>query len=133
VRPLRDRLPALLLVLVMATGNVALCQGWEPTREARMACCAEGASCPMRKAAVDTHTSRRQVSQADADRCCASSEQDEAAPSAAYALSAAVALAPVTLPAIAGAFLWQRVSWPPEPPPPPRSVSRHLLLSVFLL
>jgi hypothetical protein len=133
VRPLFDRLPALILVLAMAAGNVALCQGWEPTREARMACCAEGVSCPMRKAAVDTHTSRRQVSQADADRCCASSEQDDAAPSATYVLSASVALAPVTLPAMDVAFLWQRASWPPEPPPPSQSVARHLLLSVFLL
>jgi hypothetical protein len=117
----------------MAAGNVALCAGWEPTREARKACCAEGASCPMRKAAVDTHTSGRLVSQADADRCCAASEQDDAAPSAAYVLSAALALAPVTLPAMDVAFLWQRAGWPPEPPPPPHSVARHLLLSVFLL
>ena len=40
-----QRLAALALTLGLMAGNAAICAGWMPTPEARMACCAEGGEC----------------------------------------------------------------------------------------
>lgn len=73
-----------------------------------------------------------QMSQAAADACCASSEDQDATSSTNYALPAADALSVETFPALA-LSAWEPALVPAESPPPPRSISRHVLLSVFLI
>ncbi len=51
-----QRLAALALTFGLMAGNAAICAGWMPTPEARMACCADGAECPMHKG--DSHQLR---------------------------------------------------------------------------
>lgn len=138
VRTCHTRVSAILLTLALSLGDIALCAGWQATPEARMACCTSGVACPMHKAAstsADTshaalsHT----VTQADADRCCASSERSEGGPSAQFSPSSpTVAIVPITLDAIetAPSILRGR---PQTPPPLAHSVARHVLLSVFLV
>jgi hypothetical protein len=125
------RVSALLLTLSLASSNVALCAGWMPTAEERMACCTERGACPMHSANADG--SARHIGQAQADSCCAASESDESAPTASTVLSA-ISVAPVHT-AI------QRVEPPlvrfdarrPPAPLPRTSVPKHVLLSVFLV
>jgi hypothetical protein len=127
------RTVAVALIAVSSGGPVAICAGWQATPEARMACCLEGVECPMHPAEDDGGTHTRAVTQADADRCCAASEQDDASPTA-KALVAVVAQPVVTdsilLPAPATAdapALYRR------PPDRVFDVPRNVLLSVFLI
>jgi hypothetical protein len=121
----------LVLALATAAGNLAACGGWQLTPEARMACCTEGAECPMHRRDGDRGASQ-QMSQAAADACCASSEDQDATSSANYVLAAAEALSVETFPALA-LSAWEPALVLAESPPPPRSISRHLFLSVFLI
>lgn len=121
----------LVLALATAAGNLAQCGGWQGSPEARMACCAEGVECPMHGRDRDGGASR-QMSQAAADACCASSEDQDATSSASYVLAATEAVSVETFPALALAA-WGPALGLPESPPPPRSISRHLFLSVFLI
>jgi hypothetical protein len=122
---------ALLLTLALASSNLALCAGWMPTAEARMACCSEDGDCPMHKAGE--HGGAQAVSQAEADRCCAASETDESAPTAST-FNLSISLAPVQT-------VVQLVEPPLVPfealrtvaPLPRTSVPTHVLLSVFLV
>jgi hypothetical protein len=126
-------LAVLLLVLATAQGNVAMCAGWKPTPEARRACCAAGAICPMRPQSRATTVTRHAISQQAADACCAAAAGDDAPPAAAFALPVPVAI-------------WAFVVWPADPrldwlravravesPPSSSGVPRHLLLSVILI
>src|SRR5215207_7796516 len=70
------RLSTLAVVLALGAGNAAVCAGWLPTPEARMACCAEGGGCPMHKGESSRSGSFRVITQAQADSCCASSERE---------------------------------------------------------
>jgi hypothetical protein len=121
------------LIAVLSVGPVALCAGWQATSEARMACCVEGMACSMHTS-EDESTGTRTVSQAEADSCCAAGEPDDASPTA-PSLAAMTAMASNAAPILL-------------PPPPPISravslndpapardhgVSRHLLLSVFII
>jgi hypothetical protein len=124
------RLATLVLALVTAAGNLAPCAGWRTTPEARMACCTDDAACPMHKDGAGAAS--RPLTQAAADSCCASPVGDDAAPTAAYVLSAIVDLAPVAPPARHSA-IWPLASARFDQPPPPRAVPRHLLLSVLLV
>lgn len=78
-------------------------------------------------------TARRAVTQADADRCCAASEQDDASPTA-KSIAAIVAPPPATSP---GVLLppvnTPSVTWDRRPPDRAFVVSRNVLLSVFLI
>src|SRR5688572_13110784 len=104
------------MTLALLAGNVALCAGWAATPEARMACCAEGAACPMhRPAPPDSHT-QRVLSQAQADSCCASSERNTSSrstPSFVVAISAAVLgpaiVLPTDVPALVLSNEWRKV------------------------
>ena len=128
------RLAALALVLSFPAANLAVCAGWQATAEARMACCVEGVACPMHKSDSSDSASGRVMTQADADRCCAASEGDNSTPSAsAFGLTVAVAIVPITLPAIEAVRSSRPASWRMAVPPPADSVPRHLLLSVFLI
>ena len=120
----------LVLALATAAGNLAECGGWKETPEARMACCTEGVECPMHRRGGDDGAS--QMSQAAADACCASSEGQDATSSASYVLAATEAVSVETFPALA-LSAWEPALVLAESPPPPRSISRHLFLSVFLI
>jgi hypothetical protein len=96
-----------------------------------MACCLSG-SCPMHKPAVDDASVV--VTQSEADRCCATSEQDDSAPSPAafvplVALGPAISPVPDFVPAAYGRF----GAWRTAVPIPGTQVPKHLLFSVFLI
>lgn len=128
------RFSAVLLALALATGPAGVCAGWMSTPEARMACCSDGNTCPMHESESRHHGSKRAVTQADADRCCAASEQDESAPSP-PSLGFAV---PLDLVLNATRLLIPEPQpraeiWRASVPIPAARVPKHLLLSVFLV
>lgn len=88
----------------------------------------------MHKSDSEDDESKRVVSQAEADRCCAASEHEDSTPSqsnAAFFVTLAVALSPIPglLPAPEGhADIWRA-----SVPIPASHVPKHLLLSVFLV
>ena len=128
------RLSAVLLCLGFVAGNAAVCAGWLPTPQARMACCAD-ADCPMHKGDPDASSSVRALTQAEADACCAVSEHkqsDTSSPTAVASLAAPVldagVVLPPSLPARSLVEAWRRDAARVVSPVP-----RHLLLSVFLV
>lgn len=126
------RLSAGVLTLVLLVGHVAVCAGWLATAEARMACCTEGSSCPMHKPGSGESAT---ITQARADSCCASSERDEAGPSAslvAATISSAVLGTAIVLPVSPPALVLSE-AWRTVVPIPVSPVPKHLLLSVFLV
>lgn len=127
------RLSAVLLTVALAAGQAGVCAGWMASPEARMACCSDDGSCPMHKPESEDG-SARVVTQAEADRCCAASEQDDSAPSPAgpaFVVTLAIALSPVPalLPEPESHASISRASLPR----PPAHVPKHVLLSVFLV
>jgi hypothetical protein len=135
VMRLVQRLAALALTFALMAGNAAICAGWMPTPEARMACCADGAECPMHKG--DSHNSGSQhgLTQAQADSCCASSEgrnSNESNPTFVAASAAAVLGAGTVLPANVPALVLSD-GWRTSAPIPVAPVPKHVLLSVFLV
>ena len=133
-----QRILAVVLCLGLVAGNAAVCAGWAPTAEARMACCTDGGTCPMhdgQKGGSRASQSGRMLTQAEADSCCASSERDSSSPStpsfaatiSVAVLGTGVVLAP-TLPSLAVHDYWRIEAPIPSPPVP-----RHVLLSVFLV
>jgi len=85
----------------------------------------------------DSHSSgsKRVVSQAQADACCASSERENSSPSSptfVSAISSAVlgtgVVLPVSVPALVLSNAWRTVE-----PIPIAHVPKHVLLSVFLV
>ena len=135
VTQLVHRLSALALSLALMAANAAVCAGWAPTPEARMACCAEGDTCPMHKG--DSHGSGAEhgLTQAQADGCCASAEREhssQASPTIVAALTSAVLGTGIVLPArVPGLVLSD--GWRTAVPVPTVPVRKHVLLSVFLV
>jgi hypothetical protein len=129
-----NRLSVVFLALALAAGQAGVCAGWMPTPEARMACCSGDGPCPMHKSDSEDDGSKRVVSQAEADRCCAASERDDSAPSPtgpAFSVTLPIALSPVS-----------SLILEPEPHPdiwrasvpiPTTHVPKHVMLSVFLV
>lgn len=114
----------------------AVCEGWQSTPEARMACCETTARCAMHEPPPQTvgHGHGGHHSQADADSCCAMSEPGNSgergatfAPSVAEAALDAAAAVHAGSPATA--YARHRSTGPP----PRGRVPKHVLLSVFLL
>ena len=129
------RLLAVALTALVSAGNAAVCEGWAPTPEARMACCSDGQPCPMHQGQAGGSSSAQTITQAQADACCASSEQDQSGQSnqaSAAPVSIAV-LGPgiVVPPALPRLVLTD--GWRPGAPAPSPPVHKHVLLSVFLL
>ena len=129
------RLAAVALSLGLLAGNAAVCAGWMPTPEARMACCADGAQCPMHKG--DSHRSgfERVPTQAQADSCCASSEgktSRQSSPMFVTAITVAVLGAGTVLPANVPALVLSD-GWRTSAPMPVAPVPKHVLLSVYLV
>jgi hypothetical protein len=127
------RLPALLLTLALSASHVALCAGWMVTPEARMACCSMDGACPMHKS-DSTDSGSGAVTQAEADRCCAASEQGSSAPSASVSVFS-VSFSPVFSPVqpVLPTAVAQPRAWRMLVPIPAAHVPKHLLLSVFLV
>ena len=138
MKPLVRRAAALILALTLGSAGWVECAGWEATPEARMTCCSESGACPMSdEESTDQGTpSAGTVTQAEADSCCAASDNDNSTPSAlafSISLSAALVANPI------GSF--GPVTLAPAPfdarradvPLPGRQVPTHLLLSVFLI
>jgi hypothetical protein len=134
VRRFANRLSVVFLTLALVAGQASVCAGWMSSPEARMACCADDGPCPMHTSDSEDDESKRVVSQAEADRCCAASEQDDSAPSPtgpAFFVTLAVALSPLPalLPQPESHVSLSRASVPR----PTAHVPTHVLLSVFLV
>jgi hypothetical protein len=129
------RLSALFLALALSASPAAVCAGWLPTPEARMACCSEDGPCPMHQGASHGRTSDRVITQAQADSCCASSEDEDSAqssPTAAAAISSAVLGAGIAVPTAVPTLVLTD-GWRTTAPDPLAPVPRHVLLSVYLV
>jgi hypothetical protein len=128
------RLSAVALSLALLAGNAAICAGWMPTPEARMACCTDG-ECPMHKGDSHRSESERVLTQAQADGCCASSERknsNQSSPTFVAAITAAVLGVGIVLPADVPALVLSD-AWRTSAPLPVAPVPKHVLLSVFLV
>ena len=135
VRIFLRRLFVVILAIGLMAGNAALCAGWLPTPEARMACCADGGACPMHKGESHRSGSDRVLTQAQADSCCASSEPEnsnQSHPAFAAAINATVLGIGIVLPASVPALVLSD-DWRMSAPLPVAPVPRHVLLSVFLV
>ena len=122
-------------MLALAASTPAVCQGWMPTPEARMACCTGDGPCPMHTSEdSDKPGAMRVIDQAEADRCCAASEHDESAPATApFALAVVFALVASPVPAQPPDVTSAAQVWRTLVPIPRTSVPKHLLLSVLLV
>ena len=128
------RLAAMGSVLALCVGNVSVCSGWQSTPEARMACCTNGTTCPMHKSESHDRSSKRVISQAQADSCCAatstrtlssSENRTSVAVSATAVRLSETLVVPTNLPALQ--------EWRAFVPLPVSPVPKHLLLSVLLV
>ena len=129
------RLTALALAFGLIAGNTAICAGWMATPEARMACCADSGECPMHAGDSQDSGSGRGLTQAQADSCCAASEDrnsNPSNPSFVTTVTATVIGVGVVLPANVPALV-RRDAWRRSAPAPIAAVPRHVLLSVFLV
>jgi hypothetical protein len=128
------RLAATAAVLALSVGNVAVCAGWRATPAARMACCQDESTCPMHKSAEHGSAAHHQLTQAQADSCCAGSEQSESATTGpALVSSGVVALTPATVPLVVMPAVAALEEWRVLVPLRASTVPKHLLLSVFLV
>lgn len=126
------QLTALALVLPFVIGNAAVCAGWATSPEARMACCS--VACPMHQPGSHGSGSAAPVGQAEADSCCASSEQSDPAPSApGFTPPSSVAQITSAIPAIVPQARPIHAAWRSLVPVPGTRVAKHLLLSVLLV
>jgi hypothetical protein len=128
------RLAAIVAVLALCAGNVAVCAGWQATPEARMACCTDDAECPMRKSEGHDHSPNTALSQAQADSCCAASTQRRDSPAAGspFASSGAITLVPVVA-VVAPTTAALPQEWRALAPLPVSTIPKHLLLSVLIV
>lgn len=125
---------AVLVIVALAAGNVAVCAGWLATPEARMACCSEGGSCPMHKADSDDSGAARVITQAEADSCCAASEQNDPAPSSSiFVASVTLAVIPSPVPFVSAITAAQSDRRRRIVPVPGARLPKHLRLSVLLV
>jgi len=128
------RITAFVAALALCAGNVAVCAGWQPTPEARMACCMDGTTCPMHKSDHHDHSSSHSVTQTQADSCCAAGAQrrDSVSAGLTFAASGVIALVPVAAFTVPVSALSSQ-EWRALVPLRVSSVAKHLLLSVFLV
>lgn len=133
VNTLRRRLPAVLLAIALAVGQSGVCAGWMATPEARMACCLDEA-CPMHALPPNESDATHSLTQADADRCCAASEQDESAQSPSP-LPLAIPFAEIQFldPVVLQDAAARAEAWRTSVPLPAARIPRHLALSVLLV
>lgn len=131
---LLHRVSAAALTLVLLAGNAAVCAGWMPTPEARMACCSKSGACPMHESGASDSQPSRVLTQAQADTCCASSNHDSSQSSGPF-------MGPVTLAVLGTASVVPTVApslvlsdgWRTAVPIPVAPIPKHVLLSVYLV
>lgn len=132
VRALLTRLAATVAVLGLVPGTAtALCAGWQPSADARRACCAAGL-CADDHRGAPTAGGDLVISQVEADSCCAESESGQQ--SASQSLITAPLPVPVTgsvLLALPPLSTHSVVRW--AAPPQSDHVPKHIRLSVFLI
>jgi hypothetical protein len=129
------RTVAAFAIVALLGAGVAPCAGWQPTRGARADCCEKG-HCPGELTNGANHLGGHSgsMTQAEADRCCATSEQKHQQGSAQFVDAAFVLLQPIdhlTTVTIDGPLPDRVVPdlIPIHPPPTPL----HVLFSVFLV
>jgi hypothetical protein len=128
------RLAAIVAMLTLSVGNLAVCAGWQATQEARMACCMNGTSCPMHKSEAHHSGSKRTISQVQADNCCAaaSNRTQSSVAGTTFVLAHTTVLPPLTglvVPIPTPALQEWRALVPLRVSPVPK----HLLFSVLLV
>jgi hypothetical protein len=136
VELLLRRAAALVVVLALGATGWAECAGWQASPEARMACCSGSGDCPMHGSTESGGGSKRAVTQAQADSCCAASDTNDSTPSPgafSLSLSAALVTSALTILAPIAAPPASFEAWRTHVPLPVGHVSKHVLLSVFLI
>jgi len=121
---------ALTCILSLALNAITQCAGWNPSAEARMACCADD-GCPMHKDDNVGHATHAPMPQQDADRCCAAAERPT--PDTSNASPVRVSLVATRVLASEAPAVWWTASRPANACAAPTRAARHVLLSVFLL
>jgi hypothetical protein len=131
---LARHIAAVVAILALGAGNVAVCAGWQTTAEARMACCMSSTTCPMQKSEDHDHASIGGVSQTQADSCCAISSQRRESSSAgsSFAVTGVITLVPVAVFAVPTTVVSPQ-EWRALVPLRVSSVPKHLLLSVLIV
>jgi hypothetical protein len=130
-----SRVSALALILAFCGTTAAPCAGWAMSAQARRDCCVEG-SCPDEVSNAPKHSGSHPgpMTQAEADRCCAASEQTHQQRASQFADSNFTLSPPVEVTILApfAPLLADRLAPPvaPEPSPP---AQLHVLFSVFLV
>src|SRR5262245_17429066 len=100
-----------------------------------MTCCTEENQCPMHEGDSHGTSPDHQMTQAQADACCAASERNNSnQPNTAFvsAISSAVLGTGIVLPTIVPSLVLSD-GWRTDSPIPIAPVPRHVLLSVFLV
>jgi hypothetical protein len=88
----------------------------------------------MHESDSDEQGATRVITQVEADRCCASSERDESAPSSpSFVLTVELALVTSAVPFVAPQLAPALEAWRTAVSIPAGHVSKHLLLSVLLV
>ena len=126
----------IVLTVIAATvaGDVRLCAGWHSTPEARMDCCQDESDCPMHSDQTLPAAHSTAVSQAQADACCATSEQGSSRSTSQVtalqqpALLVSIAGAPTVVPMPAASGDSRQPLASNSPP-----IARYLLLSVIIV
>jgi hypothetical protein len=128
------RLSALALSLTLLAGNAAVCAGWMPTPEARMACCSKSGACPMHKSTASDSQASQVLTQAQADTCCASSNHQSSQSGGPFvgSITLAVLGTATVLPAVAPSLV-RSDGWRTAVPIPAAPIPKHILLSVYLV
>ena len=99
-----------------------------------MACCEDETNCPMHATRRHGQTTRTNVTQVDADSCCAASERGTSIPStASYAATLTVAVLASPIPAVGPDVTVFGENPNTQTSVDVSPVAKHLLLSVFLI
>ena len=134
VRAVLRHIIVLALIATAVVADAHLCAGWTSTPEARMDCCRAESDCPMHGGQMPPTAQSQPPSQAQADACCATSEQGSSSNTSQVTalqqpgllVSIAGGLAVVPVPAAPGE---SRQPLATNSPP----IARHLLLSVLIV
>jgi hypothetical protein len=127
------RFIAAAIVVALSASPVALCTGWQSSPEARMACCVEGVACAMHPSEDQDGIGIWVVTQAEADSCCAGSEQDDASPTAKSLAASIAPHATTTSSVLLPPVITRSAAWDRRPPDRAFTVPRNVLLSVFII
>ena len=127
------RLASFAVVLTLCAGNLSVCAGWQASRDARMACCMNGASCPMHRTEPNRSGSKHAVTQAEADDCCAAAANRAQSLIAATFVLSGPAAVPRQLPVVATVPILALQTWRVLAPLPVPTVPKHLRHSVLLV